>query len=209
MAVLETAIEPRDYDKYLNTYGKEGESDFIKYITPHNKRKNYSLFDVTDIKEYQHISVDYVISKMNLDKLPDIETVVKDDNFIKIEVKNSFTALKTGNMAYELTTSTKLNDNNRKYYHKKVDKNGELLKYGYDCVGWCLKTKANLIYHTFTNKDTHEIEKRAWIYMDKWHEFVKNPLNQLMTNIILDERVVDILCPIKKMEEQKVLQFIN
>jgi hypothetical protein len=45
--------------------------------------------------------------------------------------------------------------------------------------------------------------------MDKWHEFVKNPLNQLMTNIILDERVVDILCPIKKMEEQKVLQFIN
>lgn len=209
MAVLDTAIEPRDYDKYLNTYGKEGESDFIKYITPHNNRKNYSLFDVTGIKEYQYISVDYVISKLNLDILPGIETVVKDDNFIKIEVKNSFTALKTGHMAYELTTSTKLNDNNRKYYNKKVDKNGELLKYSYDCVGWCLKTKANLIYHTFTNKDTHEIEKRAWIYMDKWHEFVKNPLNQLMTNIILDERVVDILCPIKKMEEQKVLQFIN
>jgi hypothetical protein len=208
MAVLESAIEPRDYNKYLNTYGKEGEKDFEIYIKPYIEKKNYSLHNVSDIKEYQHISIDYIIDKSNRTELPDINTVINDDNFVKIEVKNTFTAQKTGNMAYELTTSTKLNDKNRNGYKKKKDKNGNLLEYGYDCVGWCLKTKANFIYHTFSNKETHQIEKRAWIDMSKWHEFVKNPLNQLTTNIILNERVVDILCPISLMIEQNIFKYI-
>jgi hypothetical protein len=45
--------------------------------------------------------------------------------------------------------------------------------------------------------------------MKKWHEFVKNPLNELSTNIILDERVVDILCKIDLMERQGILKFIK
>ena len=209
MAVLESAIEPRDYDKYLNTYGKEGEKDFENYIIPRLKKRNYSMFNVTNIEEYRHVSIDYVIDKLNRTELPDIETVINDDNYEKIEVKNTFTAPKTDNVAYELTTSTKLTNKNRKKYRKKRDKNGNLLEYGYDCAGWCLKTKANLVYHTFANKETHEIEKRAWIYMDKWHEFVKNPLNQLITNVLDNEHVVDLLCPINKMVEQGVLKYIK
>ena len=207
MAVLESAIEPRDYDKYLNTYGKEGEKDFETYIKPRIKNK-YSLHNVSDIKEYQYISIDYVIDKLNRPKLPDINTVINDDNFVKIEVKNTFTGQNSGNVAYELTSSTELTDKNRRGYKKKRDKNGNLLKYGYDCVGWSLKTKANFVYHTFANKETHQIEKRAWIDMIKWHEFVKNPRNQLVTNVLYNERVVDILCPISLMIKQNIFKYI-
>ena len=209
MSILDSAIETRDYDLYLNTYGLEGERDFELYINKFLVSKGYKLYNVVNIKEYLHNSIDYVIDKLSRDNLPVIDEVINDDNFIKIEVKNSFTALKTGRLAYELTTSTELNDRNRKYYYKKYDKSGNLLKYGFDCVGWSLKTKSDYIYHTFSDKDTHEIKKRAWIDMKKWHEFVKNPLNELSTNIILDERVVDILCKIDLMERQGILKFIK
>ena len=32
MSILDSAIETRDYDLYLNTYGLEGERDFELYI---------------------------------------------------------------------------------------------------------------------------------------------------------------------------------
>lgn len=113
MSILDSAIETRDYDLYLNTYGLEGEQDFELYINKFLVVKGYKLYNVSNIKEYQHNSIYYVIDKLSRDNLPVIDEVINDNNFIKIEVKNSFTALKTGRLAYELTTSTELNDRNR------------------------------------------------------------------------------------------------
>jgi len=164
-------------------YGKIAESDFMDNIAPMFRNKGYTVFDVSDIREYQLVDIDYIIDTNGYTKLLEFDTVMKDNYYKKVEVKLDSIALTTGNIPYETISHTNL--------------------------GWSVITKCDICYMCLSERDSENIIKRAWIDMGKWTAFCKNTKTQKKLSFIKDENIVDLLCKIKDLEKEGILKWIN
>ena len=183
MAVLEKTDRRPDYYNDIETFGKCAEDDFIKRFYNSPLCKNKTLFDVRKIKEYQEIDVDFIIDKEGENEITcSFEEILYNKRFQKIEVKCNSVALTTGWIAYESVS--------------------------HGSLGWGDITKCDLIYQVFTEKNTTNIIKRAWIDMKKWKQYLADRKNKKKLNIIKNEDIVDILCNINDMSEKDVLTFL-
>ena len=179
--VQETTRKP-NYPVDLK-YGKIGEKDFENHFEKCNKN-GYSIFDVREFKEYQKIDIDYVIDIKGEKQLPPVEDVLKEDRYIKIEVKLDSRANDTGNIPYEMIS--------------------------HSSSGWCVTTKSDYVYIVLVEKDGVNIIKRGWINMKRWHEFCANRnCNKKISYIVSENGIVDLLCKMSDLENNGVLKWIN
>lgn len=171
-----------DFRKDID-YGKIAEKDFIDNMAPLFKEKGYTIFDVSGIREYQLVDIDYIIDTKGYTRLLDFDTVMKDKDYKKVEVKLDSIALETGNLPYEVVSHTNL--------------------------GWSIITKCDVCYMCLAERDSGNIVKRAWIDMEKWTAFCKDTKKKKKVSYIKDENIVDLLCRIQDLDDDKILKWIN
>ena len=166
--------------------GKFAEDIFIDYFNSNEKNHNKSLFDVRNTKDYQNKDIDFVIDNEGELVLPSVEEVLSNkERYIKIEVKYSGPALKTGNFAFEVISHSRR--------------------------GWGIKTECDYIFVVFIkdNKvNEYEIGKLGIIDFKKWMDFIDDKSNYTKVTVNKDENyVVDILTKLDEMEKKGVLQY--
>lgn len=177
--VTETSRKPAYY-KDIN-YGKLAENDFLDFIKKHS---NYKCFDVRGIKEYQHNDIDFVlVAQDQITELPDIDVVLNDKMYKKIEVKLDSRGITTGNFPYEVIS--------------------------HSSSGWCMTTKSDLVYLVLVDRDDNVIRRRAWVSMKKWHKFCADRSMMKRVSYIKSEDIVDLLCSMDDMEKNGVLKWIE
>lgn len=184
MAVLEKTSRKPNFKKDLND-GKISEKDFIEWFTSKPQNVGKKIFDVSDIKEYQLIDIDFVIDNEYGDSLPELDIVLSErKRYKKIEVKSDGRALDTGNLPFEIIS--------------------------HGNFGWSIITKCDYVYCTFVERNTTNIIKRCMIDMKKWKEFVilNANRNNLKINQIKDENITDFLCKVEDMIECGILFFV-
>lgn len=178
MGILrETSRTPNYYGDI--EFGKCAETDFENYMS---SNYNYKIFDVRLVREYQNSDIDYVITKKDIIALPSFDEVIKNIEYIKIEVKLDSRGLNTGNFPYEVVS--------------------------HGSSGWCVTTKSDLVYLVLTRRDTQAIERRAWIYMNKWHEYCADRNVSKRSNYIQNENIFDLLCNMDDMVARGVMRWI-
>lgn len=181
MGIVQKVTRTPDYYKDIE-YGKIGENDFEKNICKKIKDKGYSVFDVREEKKYQECDIDYIIDKKGGDLIPPFNEVITNERYQKIEVKLDSRGINTGNFPYELVSHSN--------------------------SGWCVTTKCDYVYLVLTEKDGSEIKKRAWIDMNKWHEYCANRKNKKKLSFIKSENgIVDLLCNMDDMNNKGVLTW--
>lgn len=188
MAMINKTKRNPNYYKDIKTFGKCGEDDFLLYYKNRLLKEEYQLYDVRKLTEYQYVDIDFIITKENKQDLPPIESVLKDKTYIKIEVKYNTKAMKTGYIAYELSSQ--------------------------GSTGWAINTQCDFIYQVFGEEDSLNIINRAWIDMNKWHDYVKSrdrmdTKDNYCFNKENNDRFFDLLCNMKDMENKGIIKFIN
>lgn len=164
-------------------YGKIAEIDFMDNIAPLFKEKGYTIFDVSSVREYQLVDIDYIIDTKGYPRLLEFDTVMNDNGYKKVEVKLDSIALETWNLPYEVVSHTNL--------------------------GWSIITRCDVCYICLSERDTGYIVKRAWIDMPKWTAFCKDTKKKKKVSYIKDENIVDLLCRIQDLENEGILKWIN
>lgn len=181
MAIITETDRKPNYYHDIKYYGKFAENDFLEMF--HKKKLKQTIFDVRKKREYQEVDIDFIIDKNGEESFNEsFQTILSSDRYQKIEVKYNSRALDTGWVAYESIS--------------------------HNSLGWGETTKCDLIYMVFTEKDSFKILKRAWLFMNKWKNFLANRKNRKKINYIVKEGVVDLLCNINDLEKEKVIKFI-
>lgn len=168
--------------------GKFAEDDFVKYFYENPKNVNKTLHDVRENPEYQKIDVDFVIDNNGESVLPDKKTVFSESKrFIKVEVKYSGPALRTGKIAYEVVSHSRR--------------------------GWACKTECDYIYVVFGEENpdkTFTVKKRGLINFPQWEAFIDDKANRTEIYYNKDENIiVNIMTYLDDMEEKGVLQYVK
>lgn len=183
MGIVEKTERKPNYYKDIKTFGKCAEDDFISHFYDNPSNNNKTLFDVRNIKQYQNVDIDFIIDKNGDNEINEtFENVLINNRYVKVEVKYNSVALETGYLAYESIS--------------------------HGSLGWGDVTKCDLIYQVFTERDSLKIVKRAWIYMNKWKNYLADRNNKKKLSIIKNEDIVDLLCDLYDMENKGVLKFI-
>ena len=180
MNIKEETDRKPDYYKDIE-YGKVGEIDFLDVVKHHKCFKNLKCFDVREVREYQHVDIDFVLVDVSYksDELPDIKEVIKNDFFKKVEVKLDSVATSTGRLPYEVVS------------------------HGH--AGWCDITKCDIVYLVLTERDSDIIVKRAIVDMNKWREYCGDRKNKKKVSFLQKEEIVDLLCDLEDMRNKGVL----
>ena len=186
MATHQQTIRKPNFKNDIKKYGEFAENDFIELFNKNQLNQNKKLFDVRQIKEYQLLDIDFVIVNQKQSELPDIDIVLNDKNkYQTIEVKYNGRALDTGWIAFEYVSHGK--------------------------PGWGLISKCDLMYTVFGKEVNNQlyIEKRAWIYFDKWKEYINNKNHKKVPNYINNENVFDVLTNLQDMIDKKIIKEIK
>ena len=167
--------------------GKFAEEDFIEYFNNNPKNVNKTLFDVREKDDYQDIDIDFVIDNEGGNILPDIETVFSNkQRYVKVEVKYSGPAYKTGKYAFEMISHSNF--------------------------GWGYKTKCDYIYTTLIRdykKDPYDIAARGIIDFKKWEIFIKDRKNCREIYYNKGENIiVNIMTYLQDMEKNGIINYI-
>lgn len=187
MVTLEEFSVKNSFSTDCKGKGKFAENDFIHYFNSNHKNQDKFLHDVRENPEYQKIDIDFVIDNDGNNKLPDIKTVfLNEKRFIKVEVKYSGPALRTGKIAYEVVSHSRR--------------------------GWACKTKCDYIYTVFGEDDGNNsfiVKKRGLIHFPSWEEFIDDKTNRTETYCNKGENViVNIMTYLDDMEKKGVLKYI-
>lgn len=178
---------PPNFSSDVEKYGAWGESLFEKHYEKAFKKKGYTLFNVSKIKEYQDNDIDFVIAKYEDDdpsNPPTMDDVILGgtDEYEKVEVKVDTRTIDTGNIPYEMIS------------------HGQL--------GWSLRTKCDKVFFIIAKEegDTLTPIRGHWIIMNNWHEFIADRSKNKISNLIKAERgIADLLCKESDMLESGVI----
>jgi len=175
----QTARRP-NYFEDIEKYGKRGEALFEAMIKP------YNYVNVTEVKPFQAADIDFLIDNHELlkpgDKLS-ITPILREPRIQKVEVKVDITASQTGNLPFELVS------------HKHV--------------GWSACTKADSIATIIAREDLNTgrmfADELLLLDMKNWKKFITENFHMCRLNIIVDENIYDILCPIQALNDCGVI----
>lgn len=188
MTILENFSVVNPFKKDCKGKGDFAEQDFISYFINNPKNKTKSLHDVRTIPDYQKIDIDFIIDNNGEKILPDINTVFIDKNrFVKVEVKYSGPALRTGKFAYEVVSHSRR--------------------------GWACKTKCDYIYVVFGEElpdGSFITKKRGLINFSNWESFIDDSSNRTEIYYNKGENgIINIMTFIDEMTRKGVLKFIE
>lgn len=177
--------------------GKFAEDDFVKFFYSRQKNRGKILFNVSKVKEYQNIDIDFIIDNMGENELPDIDTVLANpERYTKVEVKYNGPALSSRRYAFEVISHGK--------------------------PGWGKISKCDYIYTVFgekiENTKTYRVVERGIIYFEKWKEYIEN--NKNSTELLSDRRpkvyqmksedenILNYLTQLEDMEKEGILRYV-
>ena len=187
MVTLENFSVVNSFKTDCKGKGEYAENDFINYFNNNPKNNGKTLHDVRKIPEYQKVDIDFVIDNNGEEILPDISSVFANkERYVKIEVKYSGPALRTGKFAYEVISHSRR--------------------------GWAVKTQCDYIYVVFGEENSNGsflTKKRGIIDFHKWEDFIddKSTVTEIYCNKG-ENIIINILTYLKDMEEKKVLVFV-
>ena len=188
MVVLDKFSISNTFSKDVKGKGEYAEKDFLEYFFSNPKNDSKTLHDVREVAEYQKLDIDFVVDNEGGSVLPDIREVFSNKSrYMKIEVKYSGPALRTGKFAFEMVSHSRF--------------------------GWGFNCKCDFMYVVFGEeyeKNKFKTIKRGLINFQKWIEFIRDKSNFTEVYYNNDENIiVNIMTRLSEMVQKYVLKYIN